>query len=93
MLVANKAVVIGVRAYGPGEVVDAAGLDGGKVQQLIAQRVLRDAGLTPPFSCVVLRDVRVNGKRYARGTVVNAARLPPAKVAQMLDHRILGLAP
>ena len=90
MLVANKAITIGGKAYGAGERVEVA-LAQGKVEQLVAQRVLRDTEASSPSSCLVLRDVRINGKDFKRGTKVNASRLDPGKVSQMLDHRILGL--
>jgi len=90
MLVANKSITIGGKAYSAGERVDALDLPPGKVEQLVAQRIIRDTDASSPTSCLVLRDVRINGKSFKRGTKVNAARLDPNKVSQLLDHRILG---
>ncbi len=92
-IVANKAVTVQGKSYQPGEAVDAKSLDRGKVQQLVAQRTLRDTDLASPSKCVVLRAMRVGGKDYKRGDLVGVSRLPPGKVSQMLEHRMLDLAP
>lgn len=93
MLTAAKAGVIGGKSYEVGEAVDDSNLESGKVQQLVAQRVLRDSLSSSPKACIVLRDCRIRGKEFKKGTRVAVARLSPDKVSQMLDHRILGLAP
>ena len=90
MLVTNKAITLGGKAYGAGERVEGFELAHGKAEQLVAQRILRDTDTSSPKSCVLLRDARINGKDFKRGTKVNAARLDPGKVSQLLDHRILG---
>lgn len=92
MLVANKTVTLQGKTYAAGERVDGSTLAPGKAEQLLAQRVLRDADVTAPKSCVLLRDARINGRNFKRGTKVNTSRLDPAKVSQLLDHRILGPA-
>ena len=92
MLVANKSIILGGKPYKAGESVDGTTLTAGKAEQLVAQRILQDTDASQPKSCVVLRDVRINGKDIKRGTRVNASRLRPDKLAQMLDHRILGPA-
>lgn len=91
MLVANKAITLQGKAYGAGEPVDAR-LAAGKAEQLVAQRFLRDTDASVPTSCIVLRDVRINGKEFKRGTKVNPSKLDAGKVAQLMDHRILGPA-
>ena len=91
MLRASKDVTIGGRSYKTGEPVDGSMLAEGKVQQLIARRILRDDVVSSPKRCVFLRDQRVKGKDYKKGTVVVVSSIPAGKVAQMLDHRILGL--
>lgn len=90
MLVANKRITLGGKPYEAGERVDGSLLAPGKAEQLIAQRILRDADASSPKSCLVLRDVRINRRTFKRGTKVNASRLDTSKVAQLLDHRILG---
>jgi len=92
-IVANKAVTIQGKAHQPGEAVDAKSLDSSKVQQLVAQRTLRDMNFSSPAKCIALRDTRIGGKDYKRGDLVDVSQLPPGKVSQMLEHRMLDLAP
>ena len=92
-IVANRAVTVQGTSYQPGEAVDAKALDSSKVQQLVAQRTLRDTDFSSPTRCVALRALRLGGKDYQRGDLVDVGRLRSDKVSQLLEHRVLDLAP
>jgi hypothetical protein len=92
-IVANRAVTIQGKTHQPGDAVDAASLGSDKVQQLVAQRALRDTNFSAPSRCVALRTTQLGGKSYKRGDLVDVGKLRSDKVSQLLEHRVLDLAP